>query len=308
MSYKYYELPVCYLANGLELKLPVHEFKGGDGPVLGITAAIHGDETITVEIARLIVEQLKKEKNINGTIKVMPLANPLAYEMVSRFTPIDGVNMNRVFPGNPDRTVTEIQAHVIAGFLESLDLYIDIHAGGQDPVVDYTYVMNDEGFSRAFGSRLLYRPSQGYPGTSATITQAKNIPSVTLECGGGPNVQYYVDKGVKGIINMLRYKNMIDGEAEKPPKDQILITHIEHVNPHHCGMFVPAQSYESMEGIIKGKGTVLGRIYNPMTLELLEEIKAPFEENLMILMRCDYNRILAGDFTFMIGDLNSEVK
>jgi hypothetical protein len=45
-----------------------------------------------------------------------------------------------------------------------------------------------------------------------------------------------------------------------------------------------------------------------MTLELLEEIKAPFEENLMILMRCDVNRILAGDFTFMIGDLSSEVK
>jgi len=307
MEYKYYELPVCYLASGLELKLPVHEFKGGDGPTLGMTAAIHGDETITVEIARLVVEQLKKEKNINGTIKIMPVASPLAYEGASRNTPLDGVNMNRVFPGNPDRTVTEVQAHVITQFLESLDLYIDIHAGGQDPVVDYTYVMNDEGFSRSFGSKILYRPKQGYGGTSATITQAKNIPSVTIECGGGPNVKAYVDKGVSGVLNMLRYKKMIDGEALKH-EDQIMITHIAHVNPHHSGMFVPNQSYDSITKIIKGKGEILGRIYNPMTLELLEEIKTPYEENLMILMRCDYNRILAGDFTFMIGDLSSEVK
>ena len=308
MAYKYYEIPVCYLASGLELKLPVHEFSGGKGPVLGMTAAIHGDEAITVEIARLVVEHLKTEKNINGTIKIMSVANPLAYEMVSRNTPIDGANMNRVFPGNKHRTTSEVQAHVIATeFLETLDLYIDIHAGGQDPVVDYTYVTNDEGFSRSFGSRILYRPEENYSGTSATVTLNKNIPSVTLECGGGPNIQYYVDKGLKGILNMLRYKGLIDGTPE-PPGEQIMITHIEHVNPHHSGMFVPAQSYDSLTGIIKGKGVVLGRIYNPMTLELLEEIKTPYEENLMILMRCDYNRILAGDFSFMIGDLSSEVK
>lgn len=306
MGYKYYEIPVCYLASGLHLKLPVHEFVGGPGPVLGITASIHGDEAITVEIARLVVEHLKTQK-INGTIKIMSVANPLAYEMASRNTPIDGVNMNRVFPGNKDRTVTEIQASVIAEqFLQTIDFYIDIHAGGQDPVVEYTYVTNDEGFSRSFGGRILYKPEQSYGGTSATVTLQRNVPSVTLECGGGPNLKHHVDKGVKGIINMMKYKGLLDGEAEKPG-EQIMITKLVHVNPHHSGMFVPAQSYESMNKIIKGK-VVLGRIYNPMTLELLEEIKAPFEENLMILMRCDYNRILAGDFTFMIGDLSSEVK
>ena len=306
MSYKYYELPVCYLASGLQLKLPIHEFCGDDGPVLGMTASIHGDEAITVEIARRVVEFLKTQK-VNGTIKIMSVANPLAYEMVSRNTPIDGANMNRVFPGDRDFTTTEIQAAVIAEeFLETLDLYIDIHSGGQDPVVDYTYVFNDEGFSRSFGSELLYRPKVGYSGTSATVTTEKGIPTVTLECGGGPNLHYYVEKGFNGIVNMLRYKGLIDGEAKTPDK-QTMITHIEHVNPHHGGMFVPAQSYDSMTKVIKGK-VVLGRVYNPMTLELLEEIKAPFEENLMILMRCDYNRILAGDFTFMIGDLSSEVK
>ena len=306
MAYKYYEIPVCYLPNGLQLKLPIHEFGDGNGPLLGITASIHGDETISVEIARRLVEHLKNEE-VHGTIRIMSVANSLAYGNASRNTPIDGVNLNRVFPGNPNGTTTEVLAHVIyTEFLSKLDLYIDIHAGGQDPVVDYAYVTTDEGFSRSFGSRILYRPVQGYTGTSGSTIQGKGVPTVTIECGGGPNLFKYVDKGFKGVLNMLKYKKLINGEPETPG-EQIMITHIAHVHPHQSGVFVPEQSYDSMTGIIKGK-QVLGRIYNPMTLELLEEIRAPYEENLMILMRCDYNRILAGDFSFMIGDLSTEVK
>jgi len=59
-----------------------------------------------------------------------------------------------------------------------------------------------------------------------------------------------------------------------------------------------------MNTIVEGKVT-LGKIYNPMTLELLEEIKAPYDRNLIILMRGSVNTILPGDFSFMIGDLST---
>ena len=307
MAYKYYELPVCYMGSGLELKLPVHELSGGDGITVGITACIHGDETIGVEIVRRVVEKLKETK-IKGTVRVMPVANPLGFEQGKRNTPIDMTNMNRIFPGRYNGSLTEVQARVIADkFLAGLNAYIDVHAGGQDPVVDYVYATNDEGFSRSFLSKILYTPSNPYPGTSATYTLPHDISTVTIECGGGPNALYYVEKGVKGIWNMLKYKGVVEGEPEKRD-DQIHIGHIEHVNPRHAGLYVPCFTYESMNTIIEGKGVVLGRIYNPMTLELLEELKTPYERNLMILMRCDINVILVGDFTFMIGDLNSEIK
>lgn len=304
-NYKYYEIPVCHMANGMELKLPVHEISGGDGPVIGMTACIHGDETISVEIARNLVERLKEEE-LHGTVKIMSVASPLAFEAANRNTPVDQVNMNRIFPGRYEGTITEIQARVIADkFLEGIDAYIDIHAGGQDPVVEYAYVINDEMFSRAFLSKVVYRPVQDYEGTSATYTKPKNIPTVTVECGGGPNEQHYVERGVSGILNMLRQKQVLDGEV-KTREDQICISHIEHVNPHHGGLFVPALTYEVMNTIVEGK-VVLGRVYNPMTLELLEEIKAPYDKNFIILMRGNINRIIPGDFTFMIGDLDSEV-
>lgn len=305
-NYKYYEIPVCNMTNGMELKLPVHEFSGEEGPVIGMTACIHGDETIGVEIARNLVEILKKEE-LHGTVKIMSVASPLAFEAANRNTPVDQVNMNRIFPGRYDGTITEIQARVIADkFLEGIDAYIDIHAGGQDPVVEYAYVINDEAFSRAFLSKLVYRPVQDYEGTSATYTKPKNIPTVTVECGGGPNEKHYVSRGVEGILNMLRQKHVLEGEV-KVREDQICISHIEHVNPHHGGLFVPALTYEVMNTIVEGK-VVLGYVYNPMTLELLEEIRAPYDKNFIILMRGNINRIIPGDFTFMIGDLDSEIK
>ena len=306
-NYKYYELPVCYMANGKELTLPVHEFTGDEGVTVGITAAIHGDETIGVEIARRLVGELKKMENIHGKIKIMSVANPLAFEAVDRNTPIDRTNMNRIFPGKPDGTTTEIQADVIAKkFLYDLNAYIDVHAGGQDPVVHYAYVTNDEGFSRSALTKIIYRPAADYVGTSATYTKPRNISTVTIECGGGPNEVHYVEQGVKSLLNMLRYQKVIDGVAVTRD-DQILITNIAHVNPHHGGLFVPALTYDVMNTIVEGK-VVLGRVYNPMTLELVEEIRAPYEKNLMILMRGNINRIIPGDFSFMIGDLTSEVK
>lgn len=302
-NYKYYTLPVCYMANGLQLTLPVHEISGGEGPVVGLSASIHGDETIGVEILRRVVEELKST-DINGTVKIMPVANPLAFEEIKRNNPIDRNNMNRIFPGDYDGTLTEIQSRVMADkFLDGLDSYIDVHAGGQDPVVDYVYITNDEGFSRAFLSKILYRPTVDYVGTSATYTKPKGISTVTIECGGGPNELYYVEKGVKGILNMLKYKKVIPGDAETRD-DQIVVTHIEHCNPHHGGLFVPSLDYGKMNTIVEGKVS-LGRIYNPMTLELLEEIVAPYDRNLMILMRGNVNTILPGDFTFMIGDLST---
>ncbi len=305
-NYRYYEIPVCYMANGLELKLPVHEFTGGEGPVVGITASIHGDETIGVEIARRVVEELKKSQ-VHGTVKVMPVASPLGFEAASRNTPGDQLNMNRIFPGNYDGMLTDIQARTIADkFLFDLNTYIDVHAGGQDPVVDYAYVLNDEELSRASLANILYRPVQDYEGTSATYTKPRNISTVTVECGGGPNEPFYIEKGVKAVLNMLRYKKALDGEVLKNDH-QIMISHIEHVNPHHGGLFVPALTYDVMNTIVEGH-VVLGRVYNPMTLELLEEIRAPYDKNLMILMRGNVNRIIPGDYTFMIGDLNSEIK
>lgn len=302
-TYRYRELPVCYLASGLELRVPLHEITGGAGPVVGLTASIHGDESIGVEVLRNILEFLKTVP-VKGTVWMVPVANPLAFEDVDRSTPQDRKNLNRSFPGKSGGTVTDALAHVIAEeFLDKVDVYIDFHSGGQDALVDYVYINNDEGLSRAFLSGVLYRPAKGYEGTSASRTKARGVPTVTIECGGGANPAAYIERGIRGIQNMLRYLGVIEGAVETRD-DAMVITRLAHVNPSHGGLLVPCLHEGDMHRVLDG-GAVLGRVYNPMTCALLQEIVAPFERNLVILLRGGVNRILPGDFTFMIGDLAS---
>lgn len=302
-NYKYYELPVCYLTSGLELELPVHEISGSEGPVIGISACLHGDEKIGIEIIRRVLEVLKSTE-ITGTIKMMPVSNPISFEAKSRINLLDGKNMNRIFPGDANGTVVDRLAKVMAEqYLDSLDAYIDIHAGGEDPIVDYVIISNDEGFARASLSKILYRPQKQIGGSACAYLVNKGIPSVILEFGGGPNDEYYIELGVNGILNMLRYKKAIAGAAQTRG-DQIVVTHIENINPHHGGLLVPSFTFEKMTSIIEGKVT-LAKIYNPMTLELLEELKSPFDKNLVILMRGALNTVFPGDYAFMIGDMAS---
>ena len=234
----------------------------------------------------------------------MTVVNTLSFEQVDRNTPVNKSNLNRVFPGNPKGMLTERIAHTfLEEFVGSLDDYLDLHSGGREPLVDYVYIQNDEAMSRAFGSKILYRPEHDYVGSVSIYAKAKGVNCMTVEVGGLAVREADVQQGVAGVLNVLRHKGMINGEAEQRA-DQIVVTHIEHVNPRQGGLMVPGLSIEDLGTVIEGP-VVLARIYNPKTLELLEEVRAPYDRNLIILLRPSVNRAFPGDFSFMIGDLST---
>ena len=159
-----FTIPVSTLASGRALSIPVLTMTGSrPGPRVGVSAMIHGDEIEGLLIARELWHSIDPS-SLAGSLWLMPVANPLAMEAMSRNTPIDMLDMNRLFPGSADGWLSEQQAHAIAtGFIEHVDCLIDIHAGGTFPWVDYCYVLNDESLSRAFLSALLYKPATMYP-------------------------------------------------------------------------------------------------------------------------------------------------
>ena len=163
--------------------MTIHTFEGGPGPTVGVSAAIHGDEPISVEIVRRLAGFLDQpDVELRGTVRLLPVANPLAFESNTRHTLVDHLNLNRLFPGDPDGWLTEqLAAKITISFLMGLDAYIDLHAGGAFPIVDYVYLSNAPELSRAFGSRLLFQPEAPYAGTSASEAEAKGIPTVTVE-------------------------------------------------------------------------------------------------------------------------------
>jgi predicted deacylase len=300
-QYSYEEIEVCYLSNGALLSLPVHTLTGGAGPAVGFCAAIHGDEIIGVEILRRVTERLRREE-LRGTVRIMPVVNALAFEDVNRNTPLDRANLNRSFPGSPAGMLTDRIAHVfLEKFVYTLDALCDLHSGGKEPVVDYVYIQNDEAMSRAFGSKILYRPSVDYQGSIGIYAKEKGVAYMTVEIGGLNVQEADVERGVAGVFNVLRQKGVLAGEAPRR-EDQIVVSHIEHVNPLQGGLMVPCLPVESIGTIVEGR-VVLARVYNPKTLKLLEEIIAPYDRNLIILCRPSINRVYPGDFSFMIGDL-----
>jgi predicted deacylase len=116
-------LPLTVLASGVEVALVLHELVGrrGDGPTLGLSAAIHGDEAVGVEILYHLRRRLDPEA-LRGRVVMLPCANPLAYQANTRNTPLDMTNLNRVFPGDAGGWFTEQLADLITRrFLAPLD-------------------------------------------------------------------------------------------------------------------------------------------------------------------------------------------
>lgn len=298
-SRKVEEIVVTHFSNGMPLSLTLHTITGKKpGPVLGISAAVHGDEIIGAEILRRFFGRLNEEK-LSGTILLLPVANPLAFENLVRSSPLDMNNLNRVFPGMKDGWVTEqIAQTIVARFLDKLDYYIDLHSGGAQPIVDYVYIQNDEDMSRAFNSPILYRPAHPYEGTTATYTVAKNIPSLTVEIGGGPNFELYIERGVTGIFNVMRHLKMLPEDVLPRPK-QTVVTEIGTIRPTQGGLFVPALSFDKVGAVLEGEKE-LGRVYNPATFAELEILKAPYQRNLVILIRYEIPDNPQGESRFSV--------
>jgi len=300
----YTSVPVATLASGAEVRIPIHEVRGqaGDGPTLGLTACLHGDEQVSTEILYRFLLGLDPAA-LKGRLLVVPVVNPLAFEAVTRHTPLDMQNLNRVMPGGGEGFFTHQLAEALVGHvLNKLDYYVDFHAGGVYPTVDYVYISNAEALSRAFGSPILFRPpgGYGYGGSTASYTVGKGVPTVTVELGGGTVDQTaYVRRGVAGILNIMRTIGMLAGDPVPPPPQTVLRTLLT-LRPRAGGWLVPEVTALNAR---LAKGTVLGRTLSPYSFEELEVLRAPFDPSLTVLVRLQPCRINPGDFGYMIGDL-----
>jgi len=199
------KIPVTTLASGFELFIPLHRLVGRtSGPTLGLSAVVHGDEPLTNEIVRQVLLRIDPAE-LRGTLLAVPIVNPLAFESLTRHTPIDMLDLNRNFPGAPSGWLSEQTAHILGTkFVSQLDVHVDLHTGGVFPTVDYVYIFDrSRELSKAFGSSFLFEPSQPYPGTFAIPARGKGIPFFTAEVGGGSFLDaHYIEHGVRGVINV----------------------------------------------------------------------------------------------------------
>ena len=227
-------LPVPKGPDG-ETSIPVTLVNGLQaGPTLALVAGNHGYEYPPILASQRIAANVDARK-LKGRLIIVHIANLPSFLKRTIYTsPIDGQNLNRVYPGKIDGTISYRIASVITReVIEAADDLIDLHCGdGNESLRPYSYWMPigepkvDE-LSRqltlAFGMEniVIDRGRPKDPGASifcsnTAVTRGK--PATTIE-SGGMGIAYdeeAISRIEKGVANVMRYLHMIDGEAVMP--------------------------------------------------------------------------------------------
>jgi len=213
------------------LETPVILVNGGeDGPALWIQSAIHGDEFDGMSAIWRVLAAVDP-RQLRGSLILFPALNISAFEARQRVSPVDGLDVNRVFPGDPHGSYTRRLAHVVEqAVLEYADFLVDLHGGGNEfSVVYYTLYhaapnaagAASEQLAKAAGSRLVWGSNDLWlqDGLFTRVTKA-GIPAMLVECGGeGRLHEHNVHDHERSLINMMRHLGMIDGAPEVPAPD-----------------------------------------------------------------------------------------
>lgn len=309
-------VPVTTRASGEMLSLAIHTLAGDTpGPTLGLFSTSHGDEAFTIQVIREVLERIDPA-SLRGSIRALPVGNPIAFESFTRTTGqgmnTDKNNLNRVFPGTPRGWLTEQIAHVISTeFVPGLDNLIDFHCGNSETAIDYILVEADDsevgreslGLSKLCGTDLLYTaPTPEQYGTLSQYAKSLGIPTVIAQLGGNvPDPTAYIGRCFVGIRNVLIHLGMLDGEIVLPERQVMLSGARTLLAPQHGGLFVPEVGFD-MLGKTVPRGTMLGRVYSPHTLEVLEVLEAVYDQTVLIMLRGVMSRVNPGDYAYILGN------
>jgi predicted deacylase len=123
------ELPIARLVTGTRISLPVRVLHGrSDGPVVWISAAVHGDEIAGVEIIRRVTRSLDA-RAMSGTVIAVPIVNVHGFLNGDRYLP-DRRDLNRSFPGSPTGSLAARIADLfMTEIVNRCDVGIDLHTG-----------------------------------------------------------------------------------------------------------------------------------------------------------------------------------
>jgi predicted deacylase len=269
-------------------RIPVTVVHGaGDGPVLALIAGTHGSEYPPI-LALQRVRARVDAAALRGTLILVHIANlPSFQRRTVYYGPADWKNLNRVYPGRPDGTLSERIAHVITtAVIERADAVADLHCGDANEALRaYSYWMRtgdaaldtrSRDLAIAFGVEWIV-VDDGRPRDAAASLYTANTaltrgrPAITTETGElGATDEAAVAQAERGAWNLLRHLGMVDGTAEAPPQT-VWLTPTTVVRSRHDGMFVPAVK----PGDEVAEGAVLGTVTD-LFGDAIEDVPAPF--------------------------------
>jgi predicted deacylase len=220
------DLPVPPLVTGARISLPVRIFHGRhDGPVVWISAAIHGDEIGGVEIVRRVNTRLQPRK-LRGTVLAVPIVNVHGFLNGDRYLP-DRRDLNRFFPGSAKGSLA---SRVAAAFMREIaarsNVGIDFHTGS-DHRSNLPQLRGDfddprtRALARAFGAPLMLHAGLRDGSLRAAATEA----GVTVLLYEGGEAWRFDEEAIavatSGTLRVLATLDMIDADEITRPDEPL---------------------------------------------------------------------------------------
>ncbi|MEW6989204.1 succinylglutamate desuccinylase/aspartoacylase family protein [Colwelliaceae bacterium 6441] len=207
------ELPVAKLYTDANVSLPVHIIRAKKpGPIIFISAAVHGDELNGIEIIRRLINE-KKFKITSGTVIAVPMVNVYGVVNLSRYMP-DRRDLNRCFPGSAKGSLAGRVAHIFLNeIVKHCNYGIDLHTGAihRSNLPQIRADMSDaetKELAEVFGVPVVL--NSNLVDGSLRESAVKNETKILLyEAGEALRFdEFSIRAGMKGILNFLQHLKM----------------------------------------------------------------------------------------------------
>jgi len=209
------------------------------GPALCVSAGVHAYEYSSIEAVNRLIRQSDPAR-LSGTLIIVPILNMAGFEargpqggQSTPFqNPIDAINLNRIFPGNPDGTMSyQIAATFMSQIVSKADYYIDCHGGDlNEELTSYVNVAQTGIPEKDRAARDILAGSfdcdfigiSSSAGSSIDGSAKMGIPSIIVEAGGyGRLMEEAVQFINNGINNVMKKLNMIEGAPTATQKQRV---------------------------------------------------------------------------------------
>ncbi|MEL7092494.1 MAG: succinylglutamate desuccinylase/aspartoacylase family protein [Pseudomonadota bacterium] len=298
------DLPVTVMSDHTPVNMSLHAIHGRrDGPTLFVSAGVHGDEVIGVEIVRRLLKT-REVGSVRGTLLVVPIVNTFGFLAHSRYLP-DRRDLNRCFPGSAQGSLAARLADLfMTQIVARSDYGIDLHSAAIHRT-NLPQVRVSPGnkttlaLATAFGAPVILT-SAIRDGSLRHSAAERGVDVLLYEAGEGLRFdEMAVRAGVSGILRVMRHLGMLAAKSgTRPRAKSILCTRSRWMRAPAGGLL---RAFKA-EGDIVEAGTVLGAVADPSG-EADVEITA--EDDGIIIGRAVMPVVNEGDAIFHIASVTS---
>lgn len=261
-------------ALGVPWKIPLVIIRGNEkGPILGITAAIHGDELNGISTIFKLIDEIDPKK-LKGTLVLVPICNVPGYLMNQRYFS-DKTDLNRIMPGKPEGLTSNLYAYQLTSkIISKFNFLLDLHTASHGRV-NSLYIRADIDAEETRTLAYLQNPQIivkkfDESGTLRAWANKTGIPAITIEIGNSNAFQHnLIDETLDGILNTMRYLGMVEGEVKDMVTSATVCEHSYWIYSNQGGI---VDVLPSLADQVKA-GDIIAKVYNVFG-EVRERIKA----------------------------------